>query len=469
MKGGVTLACVALVASGLVATALGARVPTAVERASVAFSPSSQNIANPERGFYQPAERTLDRIDRTALDRMFAAGTRLAYVRIDLGPYRARPMPDSFLQALRSGFAAARSAGVKLIVRATYNYPRGETEYRSAKDAPLPVVLRHLAQMKPLFAANQDVIAFVQGGFIGAWGEWHTSSNNLTTPQARKQVRDALLAAVPDTRFVQFRYPPDLVAWLPTLPPSDAPPGRVRTGFHNDCFLASQTDVGTYSEEAGERAQVQAHMAALTAVAPFGGETCNPADDPGAVARTDCADILREGARYHLTYLNAAYYRRLFHDRWTEQGCVDTVTRSMGYRFTLTDASIDKTAAAGAPWRMTLAVRNDGWARLYNPRPLEVVLLARHGGGAIRLPVPSADPRRWLPGERTELPLTLALPSTVSKGTYAVALAMPDGSAALSNDPRYAIRFANADVPERDQRWVPELAAFRTGLSVTVR
>jgi hypothetical protein len=141
----------------------------------------------------------------------------------------------------------------------------------------------------------------------------------------------------------------------------------------------------------------------------------------------------------------------------------------MGYRFALTDASIEKTGAAGAPWRMTLAVRNDGWARLYNPRPLEVVLLPRNGGAAIRLPVPSADPRRWLPGGRTELPVTLTLPSRVSKGTYAVALAMPDGSAVLGNDPRFAIRFANADVPERDQRWVPELAAFRTGLSVTVR
>ena len=113
------------------------------------------------------------------------------------------------------------------------------------------------------------------------------------------------------SRFVQFRYSPDLVAWTPTLPSPAARPRLVRTGFHNDCFLASQTDVGTYPEEAGARAQNQAHMAALTAAAPFGGETCNPADDPGAVARTGCADILREGARYHLTYLNAAYYRRL--------------------------------------------------------------------------------------------------------------------------------------------------------------
>lgn len=468
MKVRIALGYVALLAGGSgTAAAVGVAAPP--ETASVAFTASNQDIANPERGFYQPAEETLDRVDHAAFDRMFAAGTRLAYVRIDLGPYRARPMPDAFLDALRSGFAAARSAGVKLIVRAAYNYPQGETGYQSAKDAPLPVVLGHLAQLKPLLAENGDIVAFVQAGFIGAWGEWHTSSNGLTTPEARKTVRDALLDAVPAERFVQFRYPPDLVAWTPTLPSPAARPDSVRNGFHNDCFLASQTDVGTYPEEAGARAQTQAHMAALTAAAPFGGETCNPADDPGAEARTDCADILREGARYHLTYLNAAYYRRLFHDRWAKQGCIDTVAPSMGYRFTLTNVSMENTGRAGAPWRMTLAVRNDGWARLYNPRPLEVVLLPREGGSPIRIPVPSADPRQWLPGEPFEQPVALTLPSTLKTGRYAVALALPDGSAALRDDPRYAIRFANADRPEGGQRWVPEFGVFRTGLSVAVR
>lgn len=466
MMGRSALGGLALLAGGS-AMASGIGAPSPAE--TITFTASDQDFANPERGFYQPAEETLDRIDRAAFDRMFAAGTRLAYVRIDLERYRARPMPKTFLDALRSGFAAARSAGVKLIVRAAYNYPQGETGYQSAKDAPLPIVLGHLAQLKPLLAENGDVIAFVQAGFIGAWGEWHTSSNGLTTPEARKRVRDALLDAVPAGRFVQFRYPPDLMAWVPTPPSPAARIGMVRTGFHNDCFLASQTDVGTYSEDAGARAQAQAHMAALTAVAPFGGETCNPADDPGAKARTDCADILREGARYHLTYLNTAYYRRLFHDRWAKQGCIDTAARSMGYRFTLTKVSMENSGRAGAPWRMTLALRNDGWARLYNPRPLEVVLLPRDGDPPIRIPVPSADPRNWLPGEPVEQSVALTLPSTLKTGHYAVALALPDGSAALRDDPRYAIRFVNADRPKGGQRWVPEFGVFQTGLSIAVR
>ncbi|MEG8039130.1 DUF4874 domain-containing protein [Sphingomonas sp. LR60] len=304
---------------------------------TVTFTPSDAEIANPERGFYRAGERDLAALDQASLERVQAGGERLVYARIDLSRYRDGPIPHGALAGLERGFAAARKAGLKLIVRAVYNYPRGETDYHAAQDAPLPIVRAHLAQLRPLLAANADVIAFVQAGFIGAWGEWHSSSNGLTEAPARRAVRDALLEAMPRDRSIQFRYPPDLIAWG-SLP---------RIGFHNDCFMASQTDVGTFSESPQKRAREQAAMAALTMDAPFGGETCNPADDPGAMPRTSCADILAEGARYHLTYLNADYYRRLFHDRWTAGGCMAEVRRRLGYRFALVGASLAPTSEAG--------------------------------------------------------------------------------------------------------------------------
>jgi len=453
--------CVLAFASALALACGGSARAGPGAKVTTHFSGMTGPLANPERGFYRAGHDDLARLDPAFLETAYRDGYRLVYARINLERFRAGPVPSDYLDKLEAGFAAARRAGLKLIVRAVYNYPRGETEYRDAKDASLPVVLGHLAQLGPLLHANADVIAFVQAGFVGAWGEWHTSSNKLTEPVARTAIRDALLAAVPAGRFVQFRYPPYIQDWLPSLPAQGT-----RIGFHNDCFLASRTDVGTFSEDSAARADEQAFLDRLGDIAPFGGETCNPADDPGAAPRTSCADILAEGARYNLTYLNADYYRRQFHDAWRAGGCYDDVAAKMGYRLRLLELVQDGHVAAGGRLRLTMTVRNDGWARPSNPRG--ITLLLRDGRGVRPLSVTGVEVREWRAGATVAVPVEVALPVDLAPGRYDLLLAFPDASARLASDPRYAIRPANADDPARGQGWEPALGAFRTGTSVEV-
>lgn len=434
------------------------------------FTPSIADFANPERGFYRAANTDLDALSASFVADAYSSGFRLIYARINLEDYRDADIPASFLDRLETAFATARKGGVKLIVRATYNYPRGETEYRDAKDAALPRVLGHMAQLKPVLSRNADVIAFVQAGFIGAWGEWHTSSNGLTSPEARTQIKDALLDAFPDTRFVQFRYPPYIQDWTPTLPAVNvAVKDRFRIGFHNDCFLASATDVGTYDEDAGIRAKQQQYNDALGDLAPFGGETCNPADETGASPRTTCADILSEGARYNLTYLNDGYYRRLFHDNWSKDGCMAEVRRSMGYRFALVSASHADSGVRGGTLAISIAVRNSGWARLYNPRPVAVLLRDPSSGVVRRIETKGADPRLWLPGTETTETLTLTVPTDLPAGRKEIWLALPDADSRLKEDARFAIRLANGDDAGKGQRWDEKLGAFSLGTTVEIR
>ena len=56
--------------------------------------------------------------------------------------------------------------------------------------------------------ANQDVILALQAGFIGPWGEWHSSTHFKCSAANvdRREILTALLAAVPE-RDVQIRYP----------------------------------------------------------------------------------------------------------------------------------------------------------------------------------------------------------------------------------------------------------------------
>lgn len=443
--------------------------PVSPALVSVTFTPTDAEFANPERGFYQ-ATSNLDALTAANVSDAYADGYRLLYSRIDLEAYRDTDIPASYLTKLETAFDRARQGGVKLIIRATYNYPRGETEYRDAQDASLSRVLSHLNQLKPLLRDNADVIAFVQAGFIGAWGEWHTSSNGLTSQANRTQIKDALLDAVPPTRFIQFRYPPYIQDWTPTLPSmTSAVSSPFRVGFHNDCFLASKTDVGTYDDDPVVRANQQRYLDALGDLAPFGGETCNPADDPGATPRTACADILGEGARYNLTYLNDGYYRPLFHNNWTSGGCMAEVRRSMGYRFALVSASHVQSATRGGAFAVSTVVRNTGWARLYNPRPVEVVLRNASTGALRRIEAANADPRRWLPGTDVTETLNATVPADMPVGVYEVWLALPDAGSRIRPDARYAVRLANKDDMAKAQKWDAASGAFALGTLVEVR
>lgn len=452
-----------VIALGVAACAPAVAGQTDLQR--IEFTADDGDHPNPERGFYLSAKHPLQELTRREVREAFAQDYRLLYVRIDLADYRTQPLPDRFMRALSKGFEAARREGVKLIVRPVYNYPHGETDYEAAQDAPLDIVLRHIDQIGALMRENSDVIAYIQAGYIGAWGEWHTSSNHLTSPENRARIMDAIIDTAPPERTVQFRYPPYIGEWIATR---DAAPDDLRIGFHNDCFLASDTDVGTYSENPEERETQQEAMARLSANGPFGGETCNPLDDPAPSPRSDCADILREGALLGLTYLNAGYYRPLFHDRWEAEGCLGTVRNSMGYRLSLVRLKYPETVRIGQEARLSVTVANTGWARPYNAKQFRVVLKSHDSGAIFEFGGSDADSRAWLPGSETDIGIGLRVDASVPPGDYDLYLALRDGAPSLAVDPRYSVRFANADREDLGQEWDADIAAFRTGATIKV-
>ena len=450
----------------LVATA-GQAAPHSMAEAN--FKATDADFANPERGMYVWAANDLAAWTQAQADAQFAAGYRIVYAPVRLDAHAGEALPATLLAKLADGFATARRAGLKVIPRFLYNYPAGETGYQKAQDAPLERVLGHIGQLKPVLAANRDVIAYLQAGFIGAWGEWHTSSNDLTVPAARTQIRDALLDALPADRFLQVRYPPYLMAWAPQAARWGDGSAASRIGVHNDCFLASSTDVGTYSDHAATRGRERQYVAALSRTAPFGAETCNPADAVNPTPRTNCDDILREGRQFGLTYLNDSYYRTLFHTRWQTQGCLAEVKRSMGYRFALVTLRHSAAVVAGQSGALALTLRNSGWARAYNPRAVQIVLRHRANGSVVRIPLASIDPRAWLPGQTSQASARFAVPGATPTGAYDVLLALPDGAASLAGDVRYSVRPANADAAARRQGWDAALGAFGTGTTLNIR
>ena len=430
--------------------------PNNASMLSVQFTPSTLDFPNPERGFYKYAADPA-KLDADYLNSITQQGYRLIYTPADLSQWRNQDLPQSYLNSLNDGFELMRQAGVKAVLRFAYDYEA------SGKDTNLAQVKRHIEQLKPIINRNADVIAVWQGGFIGAWGEWHSSANGLNSDSNKKEIAQALLAALPANRQLNLRYPYDLIKWYGT--PASAEDfannsEKARIGIHNDCYLASIDDTGTYQPRHDQTIEAQRMFTRQhVQYTSFGGETCAPV----ANARTTCSDILREGKEFRLAYLNYDYHET-FIDGWTKEGCMADVQKNIGYRIELSQFQISSQANASGSLKWALKLSNQGWARPINPRNI-VVRFTSADGSSKDVALENTNLRTLDAGASAQWEGTLTLPG-LSAGEYSVSLGAPDPDARLAGNTRFSLRFANAD--SGNVQWNLRTGFLDTGLKVQV-
>ena len=446
---------------------LGALLPTAVcaqsggssaeaaarpEGVSTArYEPSRADFPNPERGFYADSyfstEDAPNALDAAALVReKEAAGFQVSLIHRSyyLPGYRdAEHLPQTFLDRVAGDLASARRAGVKLILRFAYrpnaNY-EGEPVYR---DPTRGAILQHLEDLAPVLGANAGVIAYVDAGLLGAWGEWHSATpNNRDDDPANdpdgplmdelygspdpvgpgpggnpenpnyallnwdrklpnaitREIVDKLLEVVPGTRAVAIRYPLAKAALLEgeveaalTEPLADATAyqntPRARLGAVNDCFLASVDDFGTYYYGGIPGLDTPAEVAAQIEREKDYLSRDNLYLPMGGET---CADepytapgfrTFPEYAKHELERLRWSTLNIDYNENTLDAlgGYLETVKRRLGYRLVLQRSSLPGTVGAGARVNLRLRLTNAGYASPFNPRGLEVVFRKEDG------------------------------------------------------------------------------------------
>ena len=197
----------------------------------------------------------------------------------------------------------------------------------------------------------------------------------------------------------------------------------------------------------------------MTQYTVMGGETCQVSLGE---QRTECPTALGELAQFHWDYLNVDFFGNTI-DRWRRDGCFGEIEARLGYRFEMRSASADTQVESGGRLGLTVEMANEGFGKLYNPRPLNVVLVDEATGALTRVERAS-DARTVLPlsGRSTTLDLGIDLPDGLPAGTYRLHLELPDGSSALAGDARYSIRMANVGT------WRPATGTNDLGLVVQV-
>jgi hypothetical protein len=368
-----------------------------------------------------------------------------------------RPISEDAFAQIADNFSTARKAGMKLIVRFAYNFPDSPRD--QDPDAPLERVLGHIDQLSPLLRNNADVLAFLEAGFIGAWGEWHSSTNGLVNERnddsddrpsinnASRQILAKLLDVVPESRMVAIRSPRNKRTVFGDAPLSQAEAfsamDKARVAHHNDCFLASNTDAGTYPLNAIDAEKT--YLNQDNKYVPQGGETCR--NDGVAEPYVPCSNALKELTRMRYMTLNIDFHPDV-NRRWQFGGCMDTIKLRLGYRYRLLEASVPTQAQAETAFNLAIILKNEGFGGLYNRRILEVVLRNTQNGQTHSVDVTNqSDPRFWLPDNNINLNLNVSL-TNIPAGQYEVLLHLPDPE--LYSRAEYAVRLANKDVWEED-------------------
>ncbi len=475
-----------------------------VQALEVTYTESQEDISNPDRGFYYPyttlasnflplneselvSRRT---VPYTPFQGNYTVKSTIGLRHYVLDSYRGvDTIPSTFLTNIQTDFDTARVAGVRLIVRFSYNTSPTVGDCAVGficppyGDAPKERVLAHIAQLAGVLQNNSDVIVGLQQGFIGMWGEsYYSDFFGDASPNAepflgrltnqnwldRNDVIDGLLEAVPINRMLQLRHPQAKQRFLngSTAPLNTPPLGQgsafnqsneARLGLHNDCFLASADDFGTFTDYGNDSGIFTPNATALlkdyaeadSVYTLVGGESCADTlystQNNCAVNANGSIGAVAEMENNHYSYLNSDYNNEVNND-WQDGLCLDDIKRRLGYRLVLEKLTTQNATATNGSLDLTLSITNKGFAAAVNPRELWLVLRSQttQEEYSYLLDGTNTNPQHWLAGHDYEVTAKPVL-NAIAPGRYSMWLHIADASdnKRVFGRPEFSVQLAN--------------------------
>lgn len=399
--------------------------------------------------------------------------------------YIGRQLPPEAFATMDVYFNKLRQLGKKALLRFAY-----ETEpMGTVSSGPtMEDMFRHMKQLKPYLEKNKDVILALQAGFIGAWGEWHSSKHNIESSDANKRIiLEKICRMTPQDRVVQVRVPD-----YKNLLPKDSEAYR-KTSFHDDFIVVDphrwdgnmhegtpnfdqiveegafmpvdgELPWGTWSMNKengdangwiidGKKTARQLFLEHYTSLSVIHNYKERGAPDKYSMMYWKETPISEEYLKEKHMPVSDGYFRK--HDGSAAQrNAFEYVRDHLGYRLELQELQIDTLKHTDNHiLNLSLTLINRGFSTLFNEHPVYFVLVDEHN--QVKEFLTNADTNSfqpYRPGDKTYTPLIhtikgqVTLPKTAN-GTYKLGLWIPDGSRQLQHLSRFAIRCANGDIP----------------------
>jgi len=355
----------------------GRQAPATCRLVAKTYDEDPTIFCNPERGWYYPIQpegggrpgnltSPHPAVEAAKLRSLREQGISLIRDCVLIGAYMDGPIGSSYLEEIGRNFAAVREAGLKVIPRFLYDW--GDTN----RDASESIISQHVEQLQPLLRAHWDVIAYLETGFFGGCGEgWrseHAYVNDWQLQESGARVVRRVLDALPPERMLVVRFPCykwTLVGNAPVSPNEAymATP-EARLGTFDDCFLYDAWQLDPVDSEGARR-----YLAADGQFTVQGGEPS------GATDYAKQTDAVAECALRHMSGLAARQGdAQELYELWNRNGTFGQLSRRLGYRFRLVEAKMPQSVAPGGQFELAMTMANEGFARPYNARAVEVIL-----------------------------------------------------------------------------------------------
>lgn len=417
------------------------------------YNESTARLMNPDRGFCYPAliYGTSNGFNYSQVGNAVSEARKnemsLIHLRIDISKLSGRAngdkdldLSDEDISDINKAFDLIRHYNMKSIVRVSYDYEGVANKEPDTLDA----ILQHIEQFKPIFETNKDVITVIEAGFIGTWGEMHSSE--YANYQDICTIISALLESVPSTITVNVRTLYSYMILFGTVPVDENTAyngsAQSRVGLYNDGYLGNESDLGTYHNREEALKFLESHAKYTI----FGGETA------GIDNKYNDIENVQEMFRTHTTYLNYVWHADIVQDKWGSktytgsnsvyhgQTAQKYIEDHLGYRFVLKQSEISQNVKPGEMVSIIIKVENTGFGNVVNSKNATLVLKKGIEYGIVNTNI---DVRKWDSSKTTTEEMVFTIPSDIKVGEWKVYLKITD----IDNE-KYAIQFANDEIWE---------------------
>lgn len=376
-------------------------------------------------------------------------------------------LDDAFFQAWDETFSNCRKNGCMIAMRFRYD--------DLGKDNPEPAtfeqVLHHIEQIKNsgLLEKYSDIIAFVEAGIVGKWGEMH--GGKYVTVDYKARVLEAMLQAVPAPIPVTVRTPDIFAEWagierkelnnfelIDSITESEysttIQENKDRVGLFNDGYMGSINDLGTFSNREIETDWIN-HQ---TLTSYYGGEFSGNHEFAQSFDTYLPENAIPEMYKTHLSYINSNIFPFYKDFTFSEEYTVDGVDNSayygqnvfkfirdhIGYRFVIRKSELTPVVEQGGDVTVDFKIENTGFANVI-PDVQSYVILEK--GGIFTYAEADTDCSQWLSCSIADNTLNIKLPDNIPAGNWNIMLKLSMGTPlSITNMTGRTIRFANEDV-----------------------